>query len=86
MRKVLALLALALFAALPVHAAPAAERLTVMLDWFPNVDHVPLFVARDKGFLKEAGIEVEYLSPSETADALKLAAAQHADASQEQSK
>jgi len=79
MRKVLALLTLALFATLPVHAAPAAEKLTVMLDWFPNVDHVPLFVARDKGFLKEAGIEVEYLSPSETADALKLAAAGQVD-------
>ena len=55
--------------------AAGAERLTLMLDWYPNVDHVPIYVAAQKGFFAEAGIEVEILTPSDTADALKLSAA-----------
>ncbi len=51
----------------------AGEKLTLMLDWFPNVDHLPIYVAQEKGYFREAGIEVEILSPSDTSDALKLA-------------
>jgi putative hydroxymethylpyrimidine transport system substrate-binding protein len=52
----------------------AAQRLTLMLDWFPNVDHLPIYVARHQGFFADEGLEIKVLSPSETADALKLAA------------
>ena len=31
----------------------AAEKLTVLLDWFLNPGHAPLFVAQDKGFFQE---------------------------------
>jgi putative hydroxymethylpyrimidine transport system substrate-binding protein len=57
----------------------AAEKLTLMLDWFPNVDHLPIYTAAQKGFFKEAGLDVEILSPSETTDGLKLAAAGQVD-------
>ena len=71
------LLALILIAAL---AAPGrAEKLTLMLDWFPNVDHVPIYAAREKGHFQAAGLEVDILSPSETTDGLKLAAAGQVD-------
>ena len=61
-------------------AGPAgAEKLTLMLDWFPNVDHVPVYVAQQKGFFKAAGLDVDILSPSETTDGLKLAAAGQVD-------
>ena len=50
-----------------------------MLDWFPNVDHLPIYVAREKGYFREAGIEVKILSPSDTSDALKLAVAGQVD-------
>jgi putative hydroxymethylpyrimidine transport system substrate-binding protein len=56
-----------------------AETLTLMLDWFPNVDHVPIYVARERGYFSEEGLEVEILSPSDTADSLKLAAAGKVD-------
>ena len=59
--------------------AAAAEKLTLMLDWFPNVDHLPIYVAQEKGYFADAGIDVEILSPSDTADALKLAAAGSVD-------
>jgi putative hydroxymethylpyrimidine transport system substrate-binding protein len=59
--------------------AGAGEKLTLMLDWFPNVDHLPIYVAQEKGYFKEAGLEVKILSPSDTSDALKLAVAGQVD-------
>ncbi|UCF94598.1 MAG: ABC transporter substrate-binding protein [Desulfobacterales bacterium] len=57
----------------------AAQKLTLMLDWFPNVDHLPIYVARQQGFLAQEGLEIKIISPSETSDALKLAAAGNVD-------
>ena len=61
------------------HPAQAARRLTLMLDWFPNIDHLPLYVAAGEGFFAKEGIEVEILNPSSTTDALKLAASDNVD-------
>ena len=55
-------------------SAFAAQKLTLMLDWFPNVDHLPIYVAREQGYFSEKGMEIKILSPSDTSDALKLAA------------
>jgi putative hydroxymethylpyrimidine transport system substrate-binding protein len=77
MRKIITLLLL--FSVAFVPPAVAGEQLTLMLDWFPNVDHLPIYVAREKGFFEAAGIELEILSPSDTADALKLAVAGQVD-------
>ncbi len=57
----------------------AAQNFTLILDWFPNVDHLPIYVARHQGYFSEEGLEIEIISPSETADALKLAAAGKVD-------
>ncbi|MEE4608340.1 MAG: ABC transporter substrate-binding protein [Desulfobacteraceae bacterium] len=75
MKRYLLALVLLLFAA----NAGAAQKLTLMLDWFPNVDHLPIYTAAQKGFFQEAGLEVKILSPSETTDGLKLAAAGRVD-------
>ena len=57
-------------------AVPAmGKEITLVLDWFPNVDHIPLYVAQQKGYFDEEGLEVKMIPPSESADALKLAAA-----------
>jgi len=45
-----------------------------MLDWFPNADHVPVYVARDKGFFTQGGLEVEILVPANPNDPPKLVA------------
>lgn len=62
-----ALAALALLA-LPLTSIEirAAERVSVALDWTPNTNHIGLFVARDKGFYREAGIDVEILPYTDT--------------------
>ncbi len=59
--------------------AVAQEKLTLMLDWFPNVDHLPIYVAQQRGMFAEKGLKVNIISPSETSDALKLAAAGETD-------
>lgn len=51
------------------------QKVTLMLDWFPNADHVPIYAAQHKGFFAQHGIEVDILSPSDPSDPLKLVAA-----------
>ncbi len=60
-------------------AGAAETNLNLMLDWFPNVDHLPIYVAREKGYFSDQGIDVNIVSPSETSDALKLAASGNMD-------
>ena len=57
----------------------ATQTFTLILDWFPNVDHLPIYVARHQGYFSQEGMEIKIISPSETADALKLAAAGQVD-------
>lgn len=59
--------------------ALADETITLMLDWFPNVDHMPIYLAQQRGFFNEQGVSVAILNPSDTSDALKLAAAGKVD-------
>jgi putative hydroxymethylpyrimidine transport system substrate-binding protein len=59
--------------------AKGSEKLVLMLDWFPNVDHVPIYVAMQSGIFEKHGLTVEIQSPSDSADPLKLAAAGHVD-------
>lgn len=72
-------LVLALALLLPALPALAAEKLTVLLDWFVNPDHAPLVVARDKGFFAAEGLEVELVAPADPNDPPKLVAAGQAD-------
>lgn len=55
-------------------AGLAETKLSLMLDWFPNVDHLPVYVAKANGYLADENIKITIISPSETSDALKLAA------------
>ena len=56
-----------------------AQKLTLMLDWFPNVDHLPVYLAQKSGYFADQGLDVKIVVPSETSDALKLAAAGKVD-------
>jgi len=78
MKRTLAAAALAagLLTALP---AAAQDKLTVLLDWFVNPDHAPLIVAQEKGFFKEAGLDVTLTAPADPNDPPKLVAAGQAD-------
>ncbi|NIL98674.1 MAG: ABC transporter substrate-binding protein, partial [Planctomycetales bacterium] len=71
----------ALTFALAMMATPAmaADKMTVLLDWFINPDHGPLIVAEELGYFAEQGLEVEIVAPADPADPPKLAAAGKAE-------
>ncbi len=54
------------------------EKVTVVLDWTPNTNHTGLYVAKDKGYFKEEGLDVEIIMPGE-AGADQLTASGKAD-------
>jgi len=70
-----------LLAALLLAAQPAfaADKMTVLLDWFINPDHGPIIVAQEKGFFSDQGLEVEIIAPADPSDPPKLVAAGQAD-------
>jgi putative hydroxymethylpyrimidine transport system substrate-binding protein len=72
----LASVAIVLLTALP---AQAADKLTVVLDWFVNPDHAALVVAQEKGFFADAGLDVELIAPADPNDPPKMVAAKKAD-------
>ena len=39
------------------------EKITFVLDWTPNTNHTGLYVAQEKGYFEEAGLEVEIVQP-----------------------
>jgi putative hydroxymethylpyrimidine transport system substrate-binding protein len=59
--------------------AQAADKLTVMLDWFVNPNHAALVYAREQGFFKEEGLDVTLQQPGDPNDPPKLAAAGSVD-------
>ena len=62
-----------------VTSAMAKDKITVLLDWFVNPDHAPLFVALEKGYFADHGLEVEMIAPSNPNDPPKLVAAGKTD-------
>lgn len=70
--KLAAAVMVAFFAVKP---AVAAEKLTVLLDWFVNPDHAPLIIAQEKGIFKKNGLDVELIAPANPNDPPKLVAA-----------
>lgn len=57
----------------------AADKMTLILDWFVNPDHGPIIIAEEKGYFADAGLEVEVIAPADPADPPKLVAAGKAE-------
>jgi len=57
------------------HQKSEIEKVTLLLDWFPNVDHAPLYVAQEKKIFSKHGLEVELLWGGDPNAPLKLVAA-----------
>jgi putative hydroxymethylpyrimidine transport system substrate-binding protein len=55
------------------------ERLTLVLDYFPNADHAPIYAAQATGAFDRAGLDVKIQTPSDPAAPLKLVQAGRAD-------
>lgn len=74
---------LPLLGALALLALPApshaAEKLTVMLEWFVNPDHAPMVIAKERGLFEERGLDVELLPPADPSAVPRLVSAKQAD-------
>ena len=68
-RRMFCIGALVLLAVAPVFGSGEVEaetrEVTFMLDWVPNVNHVGVFVAQQRGFFSDAGLEVDIVQPGE---------------------
>ena len=62
-----------------VLSANGSKPFTVMLDFFPNADHAPLYAAIAHGDFKSGGLDVKPESPAQPAEPLKLLAAGKVD-------
>ena len=74
MRNILAILAI-------MTAAPAlaADKVTLLLDWFVNPDHGPIIIAEENGYFAEQGLEVEVVAPADPSLPPRLVAAGQAE-------
>lgn len=52
------------------------QKVTVVLDWVPNTNHTGMYVALDKGYYKEQGLDVEIIQPTAGGSADLIAAGQ----------
>jgi len=41
------------------------KKVSVVLDWTPNTNHTGLYVAKEKGFFEEQGLDVEIIMPGD---------------------
>ncbi len=41
------------------------EKVSIVLDWTPNTNHTGIYVAKEKGYFEEEGLDVEILLPGE---------------------
>jgi len=57
----------------------SADKVTILLDWFINPDHGPLFVAEELGLFAEQGVEVELIEPADPSAPPRLVAAGQAE-------
>lgn len=77
MKKILKLMTV-LWCLAAINASHAEEKFTVLLDWYVNPDHGPLYVADAQGFFEEVGLDVELIAPANPNDPPKLVAAKKA--------
>lgn len=54
------------------------KKVKLILDWTPNTNHTGFYVAQEKGYFKDLGLDLEIIQPSEGA-ALQLMAADQGD-------
>src|SRR3546814_3556698 len=78
MRKIKVLSA-AVAILLQVSPAAAADKLTLILDWFVNPDHGPIIVAQEQGYFAEQGLAVEVIAPADPSAPPTMVAAGKAD-------
>lgn len=53
-------------------AGGGTQKMSMLLEWFPNPDHISLYTAQSMGAFKDQGLDVTLQPPSNNTDSLKL--------------
>lgn len=62
----------------PLYAKPI-QKLILVLDWFTNPNHAPIFIAKEQGFFQRNGLDVDIIVPADPTDPPKWVATGRAD-------
>ena len=79
MKRILLALSVAIASLLLPATSQAADKLTVLLEWFVNPDHAPMVIAKERGLFADAGLDVELIPPADPSAVPRLVAAKQAD-------
>ena len=52
----------------------SVESIKLALDWYPNANHIGLYIAQEKGYFQEEGLAVEIYTPSDPSTVLQTVA------------
>lgn len=55
------------------------QKVTVVLDWYPNTNHTGLYVAKTKNYFKQQGLDVKIIQPGSNVTAEQMVASGKAD-------
>jgi putative hydroxymethylpyrimidine transport system substrate-binding protein len=67
--------ALALAGGMHRATAQGPAKVTLALDWYPNANHAGLYVAKDRGYFADAGLDVEIFTPADPTTVLQTVGA-----------
>lgn len=62
-----------------ISGAEELEKVDLVLDWYPNAIHECFYVAMEKGYYEEEGLELNIKFPANTTDGISMPAAGTAD-------
>lgn len=62
-----------------VLSASAVQTVSLILDWLPNPDQAPLWLADELGLFQKHGLQVTLISPTDASDPAKMVAAGQVD-------
>ena len=55
-------------------SASESDKVKIALDWYPNANHIGLYIAEDKGYFSDENLEVEIYTPSDPSTVLQTVA------------
>ena len=63
----------------PERDAHGRQQITLLLDWTPNTNHSGIYIAKAKGWYRDAGLDVKIIEPGQNSNATQMLATGKAD-------
>ena len=75
MQATIVVMALGLLLSLSCDSEPETASVKLALDWYPNANHLGLYIAQEKGYFEEENLEVTMYTPSDPSTVLQTVGA-----------